>query len=69
MAAQYPRKIERLIAELCKLPGIGRKSAQQLAFHILSLDEKEADDFADAIKDAKHSVRYCPICGTEAFTK
>ena len=38
VAAQYPRKIERLIAELCKLPGIGRKSAQQLAFHILSLD-------------------------------
>ncbi len=63
VAAQYPRKIEKLIAELCKLPGIGRKSAQQLAFHILSLDEKEADDFADAIRDAKHSVRYCPVCG------
>ena len=50
---QYPRKIERLIAELCKLPGIGRKSAQQLAFHILRMDDSEADDFADAIKDAK----------------
>jgi recombination protein RecR len=60
---QYPRKIEKLIAELCKLPGIGRKSAQQLAFHILQMDDAEADVFADAIKDAKHSIRYCPICG------
>jgi recombination protein recR len=52
-----------LIGELSKLPGIGGKTAQRLAFHILSLDDKEAGALADSIVAAKNSMRYCSICG------
>ena len=61
--AQYPRPLGRLIGELSKLPGIGGKTAQRLAFHILSLDDKEAGALADSIVAAKSSMRYCSICG------
>jgi len=59
----YAKPLNRLINELSKLPGIGGKTAQRLAFHILSMDEKEALALADSIKDAKTSMRYCSICG------
>jgi recombination protein RecR len=59
----YPRALTKLINELSKLPGIGGKSAQRLAFHILSLTDKEAGDLADAIKLAKGSLHYCSVCG------
>ncbi len=59
----YAKPLEKLIKELSKLPGIGGKSAQRLAFHILSLDEKSVDELADSIKQAKAKMKYCPICG------
>ena len=61
--AQYPRPLGRLIGELSKLPGIGGKTAQRLAFHILSLDDNEAKALADSIVAAKSSMRYCSVCG------
>ncbi len=63
MAQQYPRPLGRLIGELSKLPGIGNKTAQRLAFHILSLEEKDALNLSDSIKEAKASMHYCSVCG------
>jgi recombination protein RecR len=59
----YAKPLTKLIAELSKLPGIGGKTAQRLAFHILSLSDEEADALAEAIKEAKHSMHYCSVCG------
>ncbi len=59
----YARPLSKLIAELSKLPGIGGKTAQRLAFHILSLSETEARALADAITEAKTSLHYCSVCG------
>lgn len=58
----FPSSLETLIDKFASLPGIGRKSAQRLAFHVLGLTDTEAEDFANAITDAKHSVRCCSIC-------
>ena len=54
--------LTRLIEHFERLPGIGKKSAQRLAFYILGLPEAEAQEFADAIVDAKKSVTCCPEC-------
>lgn len=54
--------MERLIAELAKLPSIGRKSAQRLAFHILNGDEESAISLAKAIVDVKRKIRFCREC-------
>ena len=62
MAAFFPASFEELIDAFASLPGIGRKSAQRLAFHVLSLPEAEALSFADAITEAKRSVHTCRIC-------
>ena len=59
----YAKPLNRLINELSKLPGICGKTAQRLAFHILSMDDKEAMDLAEAIKSAKESMTYCSVCG------
>ncbi|MCQ2552079.1 MAG: recombination mediator RecR [Clostridia bacterium] len=59
----YAKPLNRLISELSKLPGIGGKSAQRLAFHILSLSDSEAKELSDAIMDAKTNMRYCSVCG------
>ena len=58
----FPASLENLIDKFAALPGIGRKSAQRLAFHVLSLPEAEALSFADAITEAKRSVHTCRIC-------
>jgi recombination protein RecR len=58
----YAKPLSRLISELSKLPGIGSKSAQRLAFHILSLRNEEALAIADAITDAKLNMKYCSVC-------
>ena len=58
----FPASLENLIDKFASLPGIGRKSAQRLAFHVLSLPEDEAASFADAITAAKASVHCCRIC-------
>ena len=60
---QYPRSLNRLINELGKLPGIGGKTAQRLAFHVLSLSDREAEALASAIIEAKQSLHYCSVCG------
>ncbi len=60
---QYAKPLEQLITQLSRLPGIGRKTAQRLAFHILSMEEKEAMALSNAIADAKRSMTYCSVCG------
>ncbi|MGI5971053.1 MAG: recombination mediator RecR [Oscillospiraceae bacterium] len=62
MPSYYPNALEKLAEQFARLPGIGRKTAQRLAFHILSLPEEEAAAFADAILQAKRTVKRCPIC-------
>ena len=57
-----PSPLEKLVEEFASLPGIGGKSAQRLAFHVLSLSDQEAQDFADAILEAKRTVTCCPVC-------
>ena len=59
----YAKPLNRLINELAKLPGIGGKTAQRLAFHILSMDDKSAMELAEAMSDAKRSMTYCSVCG------
>lgn len=54
--------VEKLIEEFSKLPGIGRKTAQRLAFHILNVKEDDATNLAEAIIQAKRKTRYCSIC-------
>ena len=58
----FPASLENLIDKFASLPGIGRKSAQRLAFHVLGLKDSEAKAFAAAIIDAKNSVHCCKIC-------
>ena len=60
---QYPKPLAKLIGELAKLAGIGYKTAQRLAFHILSLEDNEAGELALAITDAKREMKYCSVCG------
>ena len=58
----FPAALERLTEQFGRLPGIGGKTAQRLAFHVLSLSQEDAEAFAQAILDAKHSVKTCPVC-------
>ena len=58
----FPAPLEKLTEQFARLPGIGRKSAQRLAFFVLGLPMEEAQEFADAIVDAKKSVTLCPAC-------
>ncbi len=58
----FPAALERLTEQFARLPGIGGKSAQRLAFHVLSMDDAAAAEFAAAITDAKATVKTCPIC-------
>lgn len=62
MQRYFPNALERLTEEFARLPGIGGKTAQRLAFHLLSLSDEEAQGFADAIIAAKRTVHTCPIC-------
>lgn len=59
---QITESVSRLIDQLAKLPGIGRKSAERMAYHLLRVSEPEALGLAEAIRDVKQSVRYCAIC-------
>ena len=58
----YGDPITRLIEKFASLPGIGRKSAQRLAFYVIGMDEKEVQELADAILSAKKDVKYCSVC-------
>lgn len=59
----YVTPVARLIEEFEKLPGIGHKTAQRLAFYILKISDEKAKNFAEAIVDAKEKISYCSICG------
>lgn len=61
-ASAYPEPVDRLINELASLPGIGRRSAERLAFHVLKSDQPTAMALARAIADVKRAVRHCSIC-------
>jgi recombination protein RecR len=58
----YPAAVERLIAEFASLPGIGRRTAERLAFHVLKSSPERALALADAVRDVKREVRHCSIC-------
>ena len=60
----YSSQISRLIEELAKLPGVGAKSAQRLAFHIINQPMEDVKRLSDAIMEAKKNVRYCSQCCT-----
>ena len=79
--AYYSSQISNLIEELSKLPGIGPKSAQRLAFHIINMPKDQAKGLAESIVNARENIRYCsqcynltdqelcPICGNEKRSK
>ena len=58
----YTQSIQQLMAELARLPGIGMRSAERIAFHLLKQSPEEAMKLADAIKDVKTRIRHCSIC-------
>ena len=58
----FPAALQNLADQFARLPGIGGKTAQRLAFHVLGLPESAAQEFADAIMEAKRSVHTCPEC-------
>ena len=58
----YAAPIAKLIEAFAKLPGIGNKTAQRLAFHLLDVSDKEAEDLAYAIMNAKKNIKYCKVC-------
>lgn len=60
----YSSQITKLIEELSKLPGIGSKSAQRLAFHIINMPAEQVENLAGSITEAKKNVRYCKECFT-----
>jgi len=60
--AQLSESVTRLVEEFAKLPGIGRKSAERLAYHVLRIHKNEALALADAIRSVKDNVRYCKVC-------
>ncbi|HCX85122.1 MAG TPA: recombination protein RecR [Micrococcales bacterium] len=66
MSAAYEGAVADLIAELGRLPGVGPKSAQRIAFHILSADTDDVARLADALIQVKARVRFCAICGNVA---
>ena len=60
----YGSQINNLIAQLSSLPGIGGKTAQRLAFHIINMPQEKVDALASSLTDARRHVRYCRECGT-----
>jgi recombination protein RecR len=59
----YPQPMNRLIHELAKLPGVGPKTAQRLAFHVLNLSTNEVAKLAEALTEAKQKIGFCEVCG------
>jgi recombination protein RecR len=58
----YPEPLTRLVDQLKRLPGIGAKSAQRLAFHLLRSPREQADQLCDAIREVKERITYCSVC-------
>ncbi|MDA8911286.1 recombination mediator RecR [bacterium] len=65
----YDGVIQELMDQLGKLPGIGPKSAQRIAFHLIETDSEVALDLADVLREAKEKVRFCEICGNVSETE
>jgi len=59
---QLTESVTRLIQEFAKLPGVGKKSAERMTYHVLRVNKAEALSLADAIRDVKENVRYCKVC-------
>lgn len=64
----YTGPISRLIEEFSKLPGVGRKTAQRLAFHVINMNTNDVELLAKSIVDAKREIKYCSICCNIADT-
>lgn len=62
MTVSLPEPLSRLVEQLQKLPGIGAKGAQRLAFHILKTPREDAERLCEAVRDVKEQVTYCSIC-------
>ena len=62
MATYQVAPLSRLVDQFERLPGIGRKTAQRLAYYVLKLPKQEAQEFAQAILDAQDKIRYCSVC-------
>ncbi|HNU80778.1 MAG TPA: recombination protein RecR, partial [Bacillota bacterium] len=58
----YAAPIAKLIDELSKLPGVGNKTAQRLAFHILNMSSEDVEKLSSSIVNAKRNIRYCKVC-------
>lgn len=58
----YSEPIDRLINEFSKLPGIGRKTAQRLAFHVINMNSEDVSGLSKALMDVKKEIKYCKIC-------
>ena len=68
MALAYDGAIQRLIDAFAKLPGIGPKGAQRIAFYLLSANDDEVRNLVEAITDVKEKVRFCDVCGNVCET-
>lgn len=58
------KSIVKLTDSFARLPGVGHKSAEKMAYSVLELSEEDVDDFSDALKEVKSKIHHCPICGT-----
>ncbi len=59
----FVEPIAKLINEFSKLPGVGRRSAQRYAYHVIAMSDAEAETFAKAILEVKEKIHYCSVCG------
>jgi len=59
----YPRALERLIEYFRMLPGVGQKTAERYALHVLEMKQEDVDEFAGLLKDVPHVIRHCTVCG------
>ncbi len=62
MSTSYAPPVQRLVTELSKLPGVGNRTAQRLAFHILRASDEDAGALAEAIREVKERIRLCEVC-------
>jgi len=67
--SQYPEALARLVQEFTRLPGIGPKTAQRLAFHVLRMEERDVLALASALADAKRKIGRCSVCFNLADTQ
>lgn len=61
------RSISKLVNSFQRLPGIGHKTAEKMAYQVLEMDEKVVGEFSDALKEVKQNIHHCPVCG--AYTE